>query len=113
MQYEVRMSVHRILVVDDDDDVRGLVRTMLERAGAIVREASDGREALRVFFDARPDLVGLDVSMPERAGWDALARLRDLSDIPVLMLTALDNEMEKVRGLRAGADDYVTKPFGR
>jgi DNA-binding response OmpR family regulator len=107
------MTAHRILVVDDDNDVRGLVRTMLERAGAVVREASDGREALRVFFDARPDLVVLDVTMPEMDGWETLERLRDLSDVPVLMLTALGSEMEKVRGLRAGADDYVTKPFGR
>ncbi len=107
------MSDHRILVVDDDADVRGLVRTLLERAGVAVREAADGREALRIFFDVRPDLVILDVSMPEMDGWETLQRLRDLSEVPVLMLTARDGEMEKVRGLRAGADDYVTKPFGR
>jgi len=107
------MSAHRILVVDDDPEVRSLVRTLLERAGATVREAGDGREALRIFFDARPDLVILDVEMPELDGWETLERLRDLSEVPVLMLTARDAEMEKVRGLRAGADDYVTKPFGR
>ena len=107
------MSAPRILVVDDDPDVRALVRTLLERSGATVREASDGREALKVFFDARPDLVVLDVSMPGLDGWETLERVRDLSDVPVLMLTARDNELEKVRGLRAGADDYVTKPFGR
>jgi DNA-binding response OmpR family regulator len=113
MGYELRMSAQRILVVDDDADVRGLVRTLLERAGATVREAGDGREALKIFFDARPDLVVLDVSMPILDGWETLERIRDLSDVPVLMLTARDNELEKVRGLRAGADDYVTKPFGR
>lgn len=107
------MSDHRILVVDDDPEVRTLVRTLLERAGATVREAGDGREALRIFFDARPDLVVLDVEMPELDGWETLERLRDLSEVPVLMLTARNAEMEKVRGLRAGADDYVTKPFGR
>jgi DNA-binding response OmpR family regulator len=107
------MSSHRILVVDDDTEIRALVRTLLERAGATVREAGDGREALRVFFDARPDLVILDVEMPEMDGWETLERLRDLSEVPVLMLTARGAEMEKVRGLRSGADDYVTKPFGR
>jgi DNA-binding response OmpR family regulator len=107
------MDGRRILVVDDDADVRGLVRTLLERDGAIVREASDGREALRVLYDVRPDLVVLDVAMPDLDGWETLERIRDLSDVPVLMLTARDGELEKVRALRAGADDYVTKPFGR
>jgi DNA-binding response OmpR family regulator len=103
----------RILVVDDDADVRGLVRTLLERDGAVVREAVDGREALRLLYEVRPDLVVLDVSMPDLDGWQTLERIRDLSEVPVLMLTARDNELEKVRGLQSGADDYVTKPFGR
>jgi len=103
----------RVLVVDDDPDVRGLVRELLERAGLQVREAADGRAALRAVYDARPALVVLDVAMPEMDGWQTLERLRDVSDVPVLMLTARSTELEKVRGLRAGADDYVTKPFGR
>ena len=107
------MQGARILVVDDDPDVRGLVRELLERAGAVVREATDGREALRLLFDARPDVVVLDVTMPGLDGWQTLERIRDLTEVPVLMLTARDTEMEKVRGLRGGADDYVTKPFGR
>jgi DNA-binding response OmpR family regulator len=107
------MQDARILVADDDPDVRGLVRELLERAGATVREAADGREALRLLYDVRPDIIVLDVTMPELDGWQALERIRDLSAVPVLMLTARDTEMEKVRGLRQGADDYVTKPFGR
>jgi DNA-binding response OmpR family regulator len=107
------MQGARILVVDDDADVRGLVRALLERAGAIVREAVDGREALRVLYDVRPEVVVLDVTMPELDGWQTLERIRDLSAVPVLMLTARDTELEKVRGLKEGADDYVTKPFGR
>ena len=107
------MQGARILVVDDDADVRGLVRELLERAGALVREASDGREALRVLYSARPEVIVLDVTMPELDGWQTLERIRDLTDTPVLMLTARDTELEKVRGLRSGADDYVTKPFGR
>ncbi len=103
----------RALVVDDDADVRGLVRALLERWGAIVREAADGREALRLLYEARPDVIVLDVAMPQLDGWQTLERIRYLSDVPVPMLTARDTELEKVRGLQAGADDYVTKPFGR
>jgi DNA-binding response OmpR family regulator len=103
----------RILVVDDDADIRTLVRTLLERAGAIVYEAGDGRSGLRVFHERRPDLVVLDVGMPELDGWEVLERIRDLSDAPVLMLTAMGQELDRVRGLQGGADDYVVKPFGR
>jgi DNA-binding response OmpR family regulator len=107
------MGTARVLVVDDDTDIRGLVKELLERAGYLVAEASDGREALRALHSWRPDLVILDVSMPALDGWATLERIRDLTDVPVLMLTALGRELEKVRGLKAGADDYVTKPFGR
>ena len=107
------MSDRRILVVDDDPDIRGLLRELLDRRGFSVLEASDGQEALREFFDQRPDLVVLDVQMPGLDGWKTLERIRELSDVPVVMLTAKATELEKTRGLRAGADDYVTKPFGR
>jgi DNA-binding response OmpR family regulator len=107
------MSESRILVVDDDDDIRGLVRTLLERTGAEVKEATNGRDGLREFHAWRPDLVVLDVSMPELDGWNVLERIRDMSEVPVLMLTARGDELERVRGLQAGADDYVVKPFGK
>src|SRR5918999_913644 len=107
------MSDQRILVVDDDADIRGLVRELLERRGFAVAEAKDGREALQEFYSGRPDLVILDVGMPGMDGWATLERIRELSDVPVVMLTARSAELEKTRGLRAGADDYVTKPFGR
>jgi DNA-binding response OmpR family regulator len=102
-----------VLVVDDDADVRALVSELLSRAGYRVAEAADGRAALRTLFDERPDLVLLDVSMPNLDGWATLERMRELSDVPVVMLSALGAELEKVRALKAGADDYVTKPFGR
>jgi DNA-binding response OmpR family regulator len=102
-----------VLVVDDEPDIRYLVRELLERAGHDVVEAGDGSEALRIFFSSRPDLVVLDVSMPGLDGWGTLERIRDLSDVPVVMLTAQAQELAKVRGLQGGADDYVTKPFGR
>jgi DNA-binding response OmpR family regulator len=102
-----------VLVVDDDADTRGLVRTLLEREGHAVVEASDGRTALRVMHQERLDLVLLDVAMPGLDGFAVLERIRDVSEVPVLMLTAHSRELDKVRGLRAGADDYVGKPFGR
>ena len=107
------MAGSRILVVDDDDDIRGLLRTLLERAGYEVSDASDGREGLRELFAGTPDLVILDVAMPGLDGWATLERIREVSDVPVLMLTARDAELERVRGLKGGADDYVVKPFGR
>ena len=102
-----------VLVVDDDPDVRALVSTLLGRAGYLVTEAPDGRAALQALYGQRPDLVVLDVNMPDLDGWATLERIRDLSDVPVVMLSARGEELEKVRALRAGADDYVTKPFGR
>jgi DNA-binding response OmpR family regulator len=107
------MSRSRVLVIDDDELTRGILRELLERSGHEVREASDGRLGLRDLYSANPDLVILDVEMPELDGWMTLARIRELSDVPVLMLTAREAELERVRGLRDGADDYVVKPFGR
>jgi len=107
------MAGSQILVVDDDDDIRGLVRTLLERAGHDVSDASDGLGGLRELYAGSPDLVILDVAMPGLDGWATLERIREVSDVPVLMLTARDAELERVRGLKGGADDYVVKPFGR
>jgi DNA-binding response OmpR family regulator len=103
----------RILVVDDDHDIRGLLRALLERAGHEVSDAPDGRAGLRELYAASPDLVILDVAMPGLDGWATLERIREVTDVPVLMLTARDAELERVRGLQGGADDYVVKPFGR
>src|SRR6266496_4386981 len=75
------MTESRVLVVDDDDDIRALVRTLLERGGIVVRDAPNGREGLREFHAWRPDLVVLDVSMPELDGWNVLERIRDMSDV--------------------------------
>jgi DNA-binding response OmpR family regulator len=107
------MAQQRILVIDDEPDIRTLLRSLLERAGFAVEEAEDGRAGLRAFYGLAPDLVILDVTMPELDGWATLERIRDLSDVPVMMLTARGSELERVRGLTHGADDYVEKPFGR
>ena len=115
-EYERRMTTParaKILVVDDDDDIRSLLRELLTRAGFTVEEASNGRVALRLLYASPPALVILDVAMPGMDGYETLERIRDLSDVPVIMLTARTQELEKVRGLSGGADDYVAKPFGR
>jgi DNA-binding response OmpR family regulator len=103
----------KVLVIDDDEDIRGLVAELLGRAGIAVDQAADGRSGLRALHQAPPDLVLLDVSMPDMDGWQTLERIRDLTDVPVIMLTGRGAELERVRGLQAGADDYVVKPFGR
>ena len=103
----------RILIVDDDAEIRLLLNELLTRAGFQVTEAGDGRSALRQLFETPPALVILDVTMPEMDGYQTLERIRDLSDVPVIMLTARTQELERVRGLASGADDYVAKPFGR
>jgi DNA-binding response OmpR family regulator len=111
--YELRMKNDKVLIVEDDDDLRDLVRTVVEREGMATIEAADGREGLRQFYEHRPRLVILDIGLPELNGWQVLERVRELGDVPVLILTANSDELDKVRGLREGADDYVTKPFGR
>ena len=108
-----RMSGGTILVVEDDPHIRMLLREVLEREGFSVLEANDGRDGLRRLYASRPDLIVLDIGMPELDGWETLERVRELSNVPVLMLTGRASEMEKVRGLRGGADDFLTKPFGR
>jgi DNA-binding response OmpR family regulator len=107
------MRDRKVLIVEDDDDLRDLVRTVVEREGMATVEAADGREGLRKFYEHRPKLLILDIGLPELDGWQVLERVRELGDVPVLILTAASDELDKVRGLREGADDYVTKPFGR
>jgi len=102
----------RVLVIEDDADIALGVQTVLGRSGFEVTTAAEGREGLRLFHSKRPDIVVLDVGLPEMDGWTVLERIRELSEIPVLMLTAHGQEADKVRGLRGGADDYLTKPFG-
>jgi DNA-binding response OmpR family regulator len=100
-----------VLVVEDADDVRQLLRTALERAGFGVAEAVDGPAGLRQFHGLRPDVVVLDVGLPGFDGWQVLERIRVMSETPLLMLTALGTEHDKLRGLDGGADDYLVKPF--
>jgi DNA-binding response OmpR family regulator len=102
----------QVLCIEDDKDIALAIRSVLRRAGFDVVSATDGRDGLRAFHAKRPDVVLLDIGLPTMDGWTVLERIRDLSDVPVIMLTAHGMETDKVRGLHAGADDYLTKPFG-
>ena len=100
-----------ILLVDDEDAVQKLLAYPLEREGFRVIQARDGQEALARFADERVDLVVLDVMLPKLDGLEVCRRLRAQSTVPIIMLTARDDELDKVLGLELGADDYITKPF--
>jgi two-component system, OmpR family, response regulator len=100
-----------ILLVDDEDSVQKLLAYPLERDGFRVIQARDGEEALRRFADEDVDLVVLDIMLPRLDGLEVCKRLRAESTVPIIMLTARDDELDKVLGLELGADDYITKPF--
>ena len=105
---------HRILVVDDDPQVVRLLRASLEQAGYQVFFAYDGETALHLLRRERPDLVVLDLMLPDRDGWDVTRVMRSdatLADTPIIMLTARVEHQDRIVGLELGADDYVTKPF--
>ncbi len=101
----------RILIVDDEPRMIKFIRLNLDLEGYRVSEASNGLEALDKVRKELPDLVLLDVMMPEMDGFETLEHIREISNVPVIMLTVKDEEEDKVRGLELGADDYVTKPF--
>ena len=100
-----------ILVVDDDEGLRLLLKMQLTQAGYDVASAADGEAGLMLFDKVKPALVVLDLMMPVMDGWEVLRELRSRSEVPVLMLTALNSESHQVAGLEGGADDYITKPY--
>ena len=105
------MSLPTVLVVDDEASIREVVRRYLEADGFAVVEAADGEDALLLFHERTPDVVVLDVALPVLDGIEVLRRLRAVSAVPVIMLSARVEESDRVIGLSVGADDYVTKPF--
>ncbi len=106
----------RILVVDDEKSIVDILRLNLQKEGYTVSEAYDGAEAVEKALsgnsEERPDLILLDVMLPEMNGFDVCKKIRESSTVPIVMITARDDEVDKVLGLEIGADDYVTKPFG-
>lgn len=102
----------KALIIDDEQQMRRLLRMVLESRGYEVCEASDGGTGLQTAAFQRPDVVLLDLGLPGMDGIETLSRLREWSDVPVLVLSVRDQEAVKVQALESGADDYVTKPFG-
>jgi DNA-binding response OmpR family regulator len=108
---EVDADRQRILVVEDEFDTIFLLKQILRIAGFNVMSANSGQEALKKIVDHKPDLVLLDLMMPEMDGWETLMNLRQMTDVPVIIVSAISAKTEIVRGLSSGVDDYVTKPF--
>jgi two-component system KDP operon response regulator KdpE len=101
----------KILIVDDDPALRQLVANTLRQEGYVPITAADGQEGLRQLYQAHPDLIVLDVIMPTMDGWTVCQRVREVSNVPIIMLTAQGDPEEIVKGLDLGADDYLVKPF--
>lgn len=101
----------KILIVDDDPDTVKMLNSYLRELGYTMLSAASAIEGLRTLFNERPNLILLDVVMPGMDGWEMAARVRELSDVPMIMVTAKDSEVDKLRGFNLGIDDYVTKPF--
>lgn len=105
------MQKEKILVVDDEKNICDLLRMYLEKEGYAVVMAHNGIDAVRMFTSENPDLVLLDIMLPQLDGWQVCREIRKTSEKPIIMLTAKDEVFDKVLGLELGADDYVTKPF--
>lgn len=101
-----------VLLVDDEEAVLEMLETWCREAGYETLTATDGKEALRLFFQHHPDLVVVDLRMPVMDGFALITRIREVSEVPIIVLSALGREEDKVQGLRLGADDYVVKPVG-
>jgi two-component system KDP operon response regulator KdpE len=101
-----------VLVVEDEPEILELISTLLRLDGLDVMCATNGEDGLRAFFQRRPDIAILDIGLPGMSGIDLCGRIREVSEVPVIFLSAMGDEPDRVRGLRAGADDYIVKPFG-
>jgi DNA-binding response OmpR family regulator len=105
------MRGKRVLAVDDELGILELLTNVFRRVDAQVHGATDGRDALRQFYTHKPHLVLLDLMLPDIDGWQVCQQIREMSDVPIIMVTALSRDREIIRGLESGADDYVLKPF--
>src|SRR3972149_522447 len=107
----MRSMTEKVLVVEDDNSIATLTRLQLESKGYVVTVAHNGTEGLRLAYAWQPDLVILDIMMPDMDGWTVCQRLREMSDVPIIFVAAVGQERNIVRGLQLGADDYIVKPF--
>jgi two-component system KDP operon response regulator KdpE len=105
------MNQKRLLIIDDESDVRRFLRMGLEPFGFLIEESANGKEGLEKSISFKPELIILDLGLPDLDGFEVLRRLRDWTKVPILILTVRDSDQEKVKLLDAGADDYLTKPF--
>lgn len=105
------MKEQKILLIDDDENLLHLAGILFKKIGAQILKARNGLEGMSQLYSQRPDLVVLDVMMPGMNGFEVCERIRQVSDVPIIMLTALNHEKEMLRGLEAGADDFLSKPF--
>ena len=101
----------RILIIEDDANIANLIRLYLEKDSFQVEVANDGKTGLEAFYEFTPDLVVLDIMLPEKDGWAVCREIREHSKTPIIMLTAKSESIDKVQGLNIGADDYISKPF--
>ena len=101
-----------VLIVEDDDSIREIVHRVLEDEGYTIQLAENGVRGMEQFYLTLPDLIVMDVKMPEMDGWEMLQRLREISGCPVIMLTVFGSTDDIIKGLELGADDYLVKPFG-
>src|SRR5688572_31449146 len=106
-----RPVAETILIIEDEPEFAALVELWMTRAGYRTVTARTGPDGLRRFYDERPDLIILDVALPGFDGWQLIGRFREFSRVPILMVTARGSEADKIRGLKLGADDYITKPL--
>lgn len=101
----------KILIVEDEKEIRNILKVYLLIAGYEVTEAADGEEAMKIFYEKPFDLVILDIMLPKKDGWSICREIKEYSSVPVIIITARDNENDEVFGFEIGADDYITKPF--
>jgi two-component system response regulator VicR len=101
----------KILIIEDEKELASIIAKALEEDGFSSNIVYDGGKAMEIFYDDKPDLVLLDINLPKKNGWDICKEIRAVSNIPVIIMTARDSELDEIQGLELGADDYVTKPF--
>ncbi len=105
------MMSKKILIVDDESSIRDVCKRYLQREGYSTIEACDGVEAIAAWKQQKPDLIILDLMMPYKTGWEVCVEIREVDDVPIIMLTARGEERDRLMGLTSGAEDYITKPF--